>query len=108
MRCPLHTDCGNGGTVEFLFKPFRDDVLLSAIGEALERSRVALGLGAEMQVLRDCYASLSPRERKVMRLVVSCLLNKQVGWDVGTSEITVKAHRGNDAKDESRISGRSG
>jgi len=108
MRCPLHTDCGKGGTVEFLFKPFRDDVLLSAIGEALERSRVALGLGAEMQVLRDCYASLSPREREVMRLVVSGLLNKQVGWDVGTSEITVKAHRGNDAKDESRISGRSG
>jgi FixJ family two-component response regulator len=82
------------GAVEFLTKPFRDDVMLSAIREALERSRVALGHEAEMSVLRDCYASLSPRERQVMGLVVSGLLNKQVGGELGISEITVKAHRG--------------
>jgi FixJ family two-component response regulator len=84
-----------GGALEFLLKPFRDDVLLSAIRQALERSRVALVREAEMQVLRDCYASLTPREREVMTLVVSGLLNKQVGWELGISEITVKAHRGN-------------
>jgi FixJ family two-component response regulator len=82
------------GASEFLTKPFRDDVMLSAIREALERSRVALGYEAEMSVLRDCYASLSPRERQVMGLVVSGLLNKQVGGELGISEITVKAHRG--------------
>jgi FixJ family two-component response regulator len=82
------------GASEFLTKPFRDDVMLSAIREALERSRVALGHEAEMSVLRDCYASLSPRERQVMGLVVSGLLNKQVGGELGISEITVKAHRG--------------
>jgi FixJ family two-component response regulator len=83
------------GALEFLLKPYRDDVLLSAIREALERSRIALGREAEMQVLRDCYASLTRREREVMSLVVSGLLNKQVGWELGISEITVKAHRGN-------------
>jgi FixJ family two-component response regulator len=82
------------GASEFLTKPFRDDVMLSAIREALERSRVVLGHEAEMSVLRDCYASLSPRERQVMGLVVSGLLNKQVGGELGISEITVKAHRG--------------
>jgi len=82
------------GASEFLTKPFRDDAMLSAIREALERSRVALGHEAEMSVLRDCYASLSPRERQVMGLVVSGLLNKQVGGKLGISEITVKAHRG--------------
>jgi FixJ family two-component response regulator len=82
------------GALEFLTKPFRDDVMLSTIREALERSRVALGHEAEMSVLRDCYASLSPRERQVMGLVVSGLLNKQVGGELGISEITVKAHRG--------------
>jgi FixJ family two-component response regulator len=82
------------GAFEFLTKPFRDDVMLSTIREALERSRVALGHEAEMSVLRDCYASLSPRERQVMGLVVSGLLNKQVGGELGISEITVKAHRG--------------
>jgi FixJ family two-component response regulator len=82
------------GAFEFLMKPLRDDVMLSAIREALERSLVALGHEAEMSVLRDCYASLSPRERQVMGLVVSGLLNKQVGGELGISEITVKAHRG--------------
>ena len=82
------------GAVEFLTKPFGDDVLLTAIRAALERSRIALGLEAEMRILRECYASLSPRERQVMTLVVAGLLNKQIGGELGISEITVKAHRG--------------
>jgi FixJ family two-component response regulator len=68
--------------------------MLTAIREALERSRLALGYEAEMSVLRDRYSSLSPRERQVLSLVVSGLLNKQVGGELGISEITVKAHRG--------------
>ena len=92
---PMSVQAMKGGAVEFLLKPFRDDVLLNAIRQALERSRAALVREAEMQVLRDCYASLTPREREVMALVVSGLLNKQVGWELGISEITVKAHRGN-------------
>jgi FixJ family two-component response regulator len=82
------------GAVEFLTKPFSDDTLLNAIRQAIERSRVALAYEAEMQALRDCYASLTHRERQVMALVVSGLLNKQVGGELGISEITVKAHRG--------------
>jgi FixJ family two-component response regulator len=82
------------GAVEFLTKPFKDDVLLEAIRGAIERSRTALEEDSEMRVLRDRYASLTPRERQVMRLVVSGLLNKQVGGELGISEITVKAHRG--------------
>src|SRR5262249_24284168 len=69
-------------------------VLLSAIRQALERSRLVLSHEAEMQALRDCHASLTRRERQVMALVVSGLLNKQVGGELGISEITVKAHRG--------------
>ena len=82
------------GAAEFLTKPFRSDVLLEAIGQAVERSRAALDQEAEMQALRGRYASLSRREREVMALVVSGLLNKQVGSELGISEITVKAHRG--------------
>jgi FixJ family two-component response regulator len=82
------------GAVEFLTKPFGEDVLLSAIRAALERSRVALSREAKMKVLQDRYASLSGRERQVMALVVSGLLNKQIGGELGISEITVKAHRG--------------
>jgi FixJ family two-component response regulator len=82
------------GAVEFLTKPFGDDVLLSAIRQAIERSHTALAREAEIRALRDCYASLTPRERQVMALVVSGLLNKQVGGELGISEITVKAHRG--------------
>src|SRR5258706_5651791 len=82
------------GAVEFLTKPFSDDVLLAAIQSALQRSRTALSLEADLLTLRMCYASLSRREREVMMLVVSGLLNKQIGGELGISEITVKAHRG--------------
>jgi len=82
------------GAVEFLTKPFNDELLLTAIRQALERSRIALVLKLELQELRDRYALLTPRERQVMALVVSGLLNKQVGGELGISEITVKAHRG--------------
>jgi FixJ family two-component response regulator len=91
---PTTVQAMKAGAVEFLTKPFGDDVLLSAIRHAIERSRVALGHEAEMQVLRDRYASLTPREREVMAFVASGLLNKQVGGELGISEITVKAHRG--------------
>ena len=82
------------GAVEFLTKPFNDEVLLIAIRQAVERSRVVLAHETEMQELRNRYASLTVRERQVMALVVSGLLNKQVGGELGISEITVKAHRG--------------
>jgi heme/copper-type cytochrome/quinol oxidase subunit 1 len=82
------------GAVEFLTKPFNDEVLLSAVRQALERSRLAIAHDTEMQELRNRYTSLTPREQQVMELVVSGLLNKQVGGELGISEITVKAHRG--------------
>src|SRR5260370_27858057 len=82
-----------GGAVEFLMKPFADDVLLRAIRHAIERSHTALDHEAEIRALRGCYASLSPREQEVMALVVYDLLNKQVGGELSISEITVKAHR---------------
>ncbi len=91
---PMTVQAMKAGAVEFLTKPFGDDVLLSAIRHAIERSRTALRHEAEIRALRDCYASLSRREREVMALVVSGLLNKQVGRELGISEITVKAHRG--------------
>jgi FixJ family two-component response regulator len=69
-------------------------VLLSAIRDAIDRSQAALGREAEIRALRDCYASLTPRERQVMALVAAGLLNKQVGGELNISEITVKAHRG--------------
>jgi FixJ family two-component response regulator len=91
---PMTVQAMKAGAVEFLTKPFGDDVLLSAIRNAIERSHTALRHEAEIREFRDCYASLSRREREVMALVVSGLLNKQVGGELGISEITVKAHRG--------------
>lgn len=91
---PMTVQAMKGGAVEFLTKPFSPDQLVTAIRQALQRSRTALGREAELQVLRDCYASLTSREQEVMALVISGLLNKQIGDELGISEITVKAHRG--------------
>ena len=82
------------GAIDFLVKPFSNDVVLVAIRESLERSRVTLDREMEKRDLRSRYTALTPRERQVMALVVSGLLNKQVGGELGISEITVKAHRG--------------
>jgi FixJ family two-component response regulator len=91
---PTSVKAMKAGAIEFLTKPFQDAVLLDAIRGAIERSRAALQQESAMRVLRDCYTSLTPREQQVMVLVVSGLLNKQVAGELGISEITVKAHRG--------------
>jgi FixJ family two-component response regulator len=91
---PKSVQAMKAGALEFLTKPINTDALVSAIRNALQRSSVALVHNAEMQELRDRYAALTTRERQVMALVVSGLLNKQVGGELGISEITVKAHRG--------------
>jgi FixJ family two-component response regulator len=91
---PKTVQAMKAGAVEFLTKPFNDEILLTSIQQALERSRLALIRETEMRELRNRYAALTPREREVMALVVCGLLNKQVGGELGISEITVKAHRG--------------
>jgi FixJ family two-component response regulator len=91
---PMTVRAMKAGATEFLTKPLRDDALLNAIQQAIEGSSAALAVEATMRSLRDCHASLTCREAEVMALVVSGLLNKQIGAELDISEITVKAHRG--------------
>jgi FixJ family two-component response regulator len=91
---PMSVQAMKAGAVEFLTKPLQHDVLVNAIRGALERSRVALRLDSEIQGLRNRYQSLTRREREVMALVVSGMLNREIGGELGITEITVKAHRG--------------
>jgi FixJ family two-component response regulator len=91
---PTSVRAMKAGAAEFLTKPIGDAILVAAIRQAIERSRVSLDERANLRVLQDAYEALSRREREVMALVVSGLMNKQVGGELGISEITVKAHRG--------------
>ena len=91
---PMTVKAMKGGAVEFLTKPFDDEVLLSAIRHAIKRSAAVLDEQSEMMTLRSNYESLTPREQDVMRCVVAGMLNKQIAMKLGISEITVKAHRG--------------
>ncbi|MEO8016206.1 MAG: response regulator [Pseudomonadota bacterium] len=91
---PMTARVMKAGAADFFTKPFFNDQMLNAIRDAIERSRAALNSQERMRELRDHYATLSPRQREVMALVVGGRLNKQVGGDLGISEITVKAHRG--------------
>jgi len=90
---PMSVKAMKSGAVEFLTKPFRDQDLLDAINQALDRDRVSLQQQSESSALQARYRTLSERERQVMGLVVSGLLNKQIAFEIGTSEITVKIHR---------------
>jgi FixJ family two-component response regulator len=91
---PMSVKAMKAGAAEFLTKPFGDDVMLSAIRNAIDRSQAALALEAEIRALRQRHASLTRREMEVMALVVSGMLNKQAGGELGISVVTVKAHRG--------------
>src|SRR6266851_8184472 len=91
---PMSVRAMKEGALEFLTKPFRDQDLLDAIQKALERDRAARQQRTEMAELRECFEALTSREKEVMNLVVAGLLNKQIAAELGTSEITVKIHRG--------------
>jgi FixJ family two-component response regulator len=91
---PTTVQAMKAGAVDFLVKPCSDELVVAAVRQSLVRSRAALDKGIEMRDLRSCYASLTPREQQVLTLVVSGLSNKQAGSELGISEITVKAHRG--------------
>ena len=91
---PMTVQAMKAGAVEFLTRPVNDVALFLAVRTAIERSRAALRHDSEMRMLGKCYSTLTPREREVMALVASGLLNKQAGFELGISEATVKAHRG--------------
>ena len=92
---PMSVRALKSGAVEFLTKPFRDQDLLDAIQQALQRDRAAHEQSAEIHALQERYHALTPREQQVMALVVSGMLNKQIASEIGASEATVKIHRGN-------------